>query len=63
MGPQGCAGKSLALVEMRMLIAVLVQRFDMALEPNYNPARWEAEMEDWLVVKKGRLPVILSART
>lgn len=61
-GPQVCAGKSLALVEMRMVEALLVQRFNMVLEPSYDPSRWESDMEDWLVATKGRLPVIMTQR-
>lgn len=61
-GPANCAGRNLALVEMRMVVALLVQRFDMKFVDGYNPGGWEKAIKDWLVVKLGELPVILTPR-
>ncbi|KAF9261026.1 cytochrome P450 [Marasmius fiardii PR-910] len=61
-GPMNCVGKALAQVELRAVIATLVQRFDMDLEEGWDRTRWENELEDWFVIKKGVLPVRLRLR-
>lgn len=45
-----------------MVVALLVQRFDMKFVDGYNPGGWEKAIKDWLVVKLGELPVILTPR-
>ncbi|KAH8104189.1 high nitrogen upregulated cytochrome P450 monooxygenase 1 [Phellopilus nigrolimitatus] len=61
-GPANCAGKMLALAEMRSVIALLLQRFDMRFAKGYDARRWEAELENNFVMKVGNLPVVLTAR-
>ncbi|KAF9269320.1 high nitrogen upregulated cytochrome P450 monooxygenase 2 [Marasmius fiardii PR-910] len=61
-GPMNCVGKALAQVELRAVIATLVQRFDMDLEKGWDRSRWERELEDWFVMKKGVLPVRIRLR-
>lgn len=61
-GPMNCAGKLLAQLELRMVMATLVQHFDMDLDPKWDPAQWEASLEDYFVFKKGALPVQLKLR-
>lgn len=61
-GPANCAGKNLALVEMRMVIALLVQRYDMRFAEGFDPRAWEDTLEDVLVMKRGELHVIFSPR-
>lgn len=61
-GPANCAGRNLALVEMRMVVALLIQRFDMTFAAGYNPGSWNKAIKDWFVVKVGELPVTLTPR-
>lgn len=61
-GPANCAGKNLALLEMRLLIALLLHRFDMQFDPTYDSALWEKDLEDWFIMKAGPLPVMLTSR-
>lgn len=61
-GPANCAGRNLAVMEMRMVVALVMQRFELAFAEGYDPRTWEEELQDWLVVKLGRLPVILTPR-
>ncbi|KAH8118549.1 cytochrome P450 [Phellopilus nigrolimitatus] len=61
-GPVNCAGRNLALVEMRMVVALLIQRFEMRLEDGYDPRDWDKALEDRFVMKIGKLPVVLKAR-
>ncbi|KAL5532645.1 hypothetical protein ACEPAF_4419 [Sanghuangporus sanghuang] len=58
-GPANCAGKNLALLETHMVIAMIVQRFDMGFAAGHDPRQWEEELKDYLVIKVGELPVIL----
>ncbi|KAI5119310.1 hypothetical protein M0805_004554 [Coniferiporia weirii] len=61
-GHAGCAGKNLALAEMRLVVALLMQRFNMRFADGHDPRRWEAEMVDLFVVKPSELPVVLTLR-
>jgi len=62
-GPAICAGKNLALMEMRLVIATLMQRYSMRLQEGYDPRDWEAQLEDFFVAKVGKLPVVLTLRS
>ena len=62
-GPANCAGRNLALLEMRVLVALLMQRFDIAFAPGLDFEQWEKEVQDLFVVKVSELPVILRPRT
>jgi len=61
-GPANCVGKHFAMIEMRMVIASLMQKFDVRFAEGYDPAEWEANLEDFFVMKKGPLPVVLTPR-
>ncbi|KZT08069.1 cytochrome P450 [Laetiporus sulphureus 93-53] len=61
-GPANCVGKPLALMEMRMVVAYMIQAFDFRLQPEYDQDEWERKLQDFLVLQKGMLPVILSVR-
>lgn len=61
-GHANCAGKNLALAEMRLVIALLMQRFDMRFAPGYDAQRWDEDMQDFLIVKPGKLFVVIKPR-
>ncbi|KAF7980604.1 hypothetical protein HWV62_37376 [Athelia sp. TMB] len=61
-GPSICVGKSLALQELRMVVCLMLQTFDMRLAEGYDAQRWEKEMEDRLISHTGELPVVLTRR-
>lgn len=61
-GPANCVGKAFAMSEMRLVIALLVTKFDMAFPQGYDPARWDNELEDRLLFTRGDLPVVLTVR-
>lgn len=61
-GPANCAGRNLALVEMRMVVALLMQRFEIRFAKGYDPKRWEVESEDYFILKSRKLPVVLTPR-
>ena len=62
-GPTSCPGKMLALMEMRMVVSVIVSRFDLKLDPSYNPQKWYEDMGDYFIMTKGPLPTFLSPRS
>ncbi|KAJ7784202.1 cytochrome P450 [Mycena metata] len=61
-GPANCVGKNFAWLEMRMVLAYLLQAFDMRLADGYEKEGYEAELKDFLVLQKGSLPTILTER-
>ncbi|KAI5120330.1 hypothetical protein M0805_000390 [Coniferiporia weirii] len=61
-GPANCAGKMLALTEIRCVTALLLQRFEMRFAEGYDVRRWNEDMEDSFVLTVGPLPVVLSVR-
>lgn len=60
--PANCAGRALALAEMRVVVALLIQRFDMSLVDGWDKREWEEHLEDFLVLCNGGLPVSLRIR-
>ncbi|KAJ7034119.1 cytochrome P450 [Mycena alexandri] len=62
LGPANCVGKNFALLEMRMVLAYLLQAFDMRLAEGYDKEEYEAELKDFFVLQKGSLPTILTRR-
>ncbi|KAG6917442.1 hypothetical protein DXG01_002528 [Tephrocybe rancida] len=61
-GPADCIGKKLAMQELRAVIFAVLKQFDVRFAPEYNSRRWEAELCDFYVIRKGELPVVLSLR-
>lgn len=61
-GPRSCPGKNLALMELRMVAASIMQRFEMKVADGFDLMGWENTLEDYFVIKKGALPVDLTAR-
>ncbi|KAI0265871.1 high nitrogen upregulated cytochrome P450 monooxygenase 2 [Gloeopeniophorella convolvens] len=61
-GPAGCAGKNLALMEMRMLLCWLLRRFHFSAIPGTNPGTWEAGLKDRFVLVRNPLMLDVSLR-
>jgi len=62
MGPSNCVGRNLAWMEMRMLVCMIMSRFEMKFEEGYVAKKWEEDMCDYFVMMRGRLPVVLTPR-
>ena len=56
-GPSNCAGKGLALQEMRMVICVIMQRLELKFARDYNPESYLEGLRDFFVTKKPPLLV------
>ena len=61
-GPMNCVGKNLALVEMRVLVCVLLQRFAFRLREGWDPRVYEEGYKDFLVAMRPPLPAVLEPR-
>ncbi|KAL5514533.1 hypothetical protein ACEPAG_1849 [Sanghuangporus baumii] len=61
-GPSNCIGKNLAMLEMRMVVAAIVQKFDVRFAVDYDPRKWEEELQDFMAMNVGKLPVALNLR-
>lgn len=46
--------------EIRLVISMLVTKFDMTLAKGYDAAQWENQLEDRFVFKRGELPIVLT---
>jgi cytochrome P450 len=62
LGPANCAGKSVALLELRGLMCFMVQKFNFKGKEGLRPESWEEEIADYFVIKKPPLPVFVEAR-
>ncbi|KAI9445739.1 high nitrogen upregulated cytochrome P450 monooxygenase 2 [Lactarius psammicola] len=59
-GPTICAGKNLALIEMRMLFCWVLRRFRFSKAPGVTHEEWEGRILDWFVVHQDPLLVSVS---
>ena len=58
MGPFGCIGKSLAMMELRTVTTRLVTRFDMSLAPGEDGKRLMLQTKDHFTVEPGGLDIV-----
>ena len=61
-GPTICAGKNLALMEMRMVVCWVLRRFRFSKAPGVDYEEWEGKIQDWFVVHQEPLVVSVSLR-
>lgn len=61
-GPMVCAGKNVALTEMRGVMCALLQHFDTKIADQSFLDKWEDKVEEIFTTKRGALPVILTPR-
>ncbi|GLB37110.1 putative cytochrome p450 [Lyophyllum shimeji] len=61
-GPADCIGKRLAMQEMRAVACAVLRRFSLRFADGYDKATWEGDMCDHFVIKKPKLPVVLTLR-
>jgi cytochrome P450 len=61
-GPASCVGKNLALLELRAVTCFLVQKFTFKAKEGFNVESWEDGIQDYFVVKRPALPVVMDVR-
>ncbi|TFK24880.1 high nitrogen upregulated cytochrome P450 monooxygenase 2 [Coprinopsis marcescibilis] len=61
-GPANCAGKPLAMMELRYVTALLLRNLDIAFDDGFDASSWEDTLTDRLVLCKGPLGVKFTKR-
>ncbi|KAI0306837.1 high nitrogen upregulated cytochrome P450 monooxygenase 2 [Multifurca ochricompacta] len=61
-GPTICAGKNLALMEMRMLICWVLRRFRFSKTLGFSYETWDVTTEDWFVLHQHPMLASISRR-
>lgn len=61
-GPQNCAGRNLAWMELRAVTCWLFQKLDFDVAKGYKLEEWEHNIKDFYVTSVGKLPVRVRAR-
>ena len=62
LGQQNCAGKALAMLELRSVACALLHKFELHTPKEYDLDQWEKDIMDVFLTIKGKLPVILQPR-
>ena len=57
-GPANCAGKGLAMLEMRMVVSAIMQRLDLSLAEGFNAGVYESNMLEYFIMTRPLLPVV-----
>ncbi|KAF8955653.1 high nitrogen upregulated cytochrome P450 monooxygenase 2 [Flammula alnicola] len=61
-GPANCVGKSLAMLELRYITAMLLRQFDISFQPGFKVAMQEKGLGDRFILSGGPLPVVITPR-
>lgn len=61
-GPASCAGKNLALLELRAVVCYTMQRFTVTIDDPRRLTTWEDDFQDFFTTKWGNLFVHLHKR-
>ena len=61
-GPANCVGKSLAMLELRYIITMLVRQFDILFQPGFKVESCENGLGDKFILSGGPLPIVISPR-
>lgn len=62
MGPANCAGKSLAMLELRAVVSLFIMHFDMEFDDSFDPKTWMKSLKDYFLLESGKLMVKLRVR-
>ncbi|KAH9834038.1 cytochrome P450 [Rhodofomes roseus] len=61
-GPANCIARSLALMQMRIVLVSLLQVFDIHFPEGYSSEHWSDSLEDRFAMAQEALPVVLKRR-
>lgn len=61
-GPQNCAGKLLAILELRAVVCAVLQKFELKRAGDFDMNDWERNVRDSFVSLRGPLPLYLVVR-
>ncbi|THH00159.1 hypothetical protein EW026_g2323 [Hermanssonia centrifuga] len=63
LGPMVCAGKNVAMTEMRAVVCAVMQQFDIEIADRSCVDSWEDDVHEIFVTSRGTLPVLLKSRS
>ncbi|KAJ7639707.1 hypothetical protein DFH06DRAFT_1335381 [Mycena polygramma] len=55
LSPANCIGKNLAMLEIRMVVACIMQAYEMRFAEGYDTSRWEADLKDYFIAVCNKL--------
>lgn len=61
-GPMNCVGKNLAMLEMRVVVCVVLQKFWLHLRDGWDPQTYGEGLKDFFVTTRPPVPVTLVPR-
>ncbi|CDO69439.1 hypothetical protein BN946_scf184791.g34 [Trametes cinnabarina] len=61
-GPANCVGKQLAMLEMRMVVCALLQKFELRLREGWDVHEYDKGFLDYFVTTRPDVPVVLRPR-
>jgi cytochrome P450 len=61
-GPASCVGKNLALLELRAVTCFIIQKFNVKAKEDFCMDSWLDGIEDYFVIKRQPLPVVVEPR-
>ncbi|KAF7979721.1 hypothetical protein HWV62_41076 [Athelia sp. TMB] len=61
-GPANCAGRAFAILELRAVVCAVVWRFRFLPLPGVRLEEWEESLEDYFIVRRGRLDAAVECR-
>ncbi|KAM5535858.1 hypothetical protein V8D89_010476 [Ganoderma adspersum] len=61
-GPGNCAGKGLAMQELRMVVSAMIQRLDLTLGEGFDATAYENDMLNYFILTRPPLPVVVRKR-
>ena len=61
-GPANCVGKNLAMLEMRMVTCLIMQKLEFKFMEGWNPEEFTQKLCDYLVFVRDKLPVSVKPR-
>lgn len=61
-GPMNCPGKSLAMLELRMVVCAILQKFRVRLQEGWDTRLYEQGFKDYYSAAPPSFPVVLEKR-
>ena len=62
-GPENCVGKNLALLELRVVVCYIMQRFMISIDDPKRLETWEDDFKDFFTTMWGSLDVHIKRRS
>ena len=61
-GPTNCAGKSLALLMVRYILARIMLEFEVTAAPQHDPVEFEKSIKEYFTLQKGPFWAVIKPR-